>query len=116
MSDLDLYMEAIARMWEPVKELTEETGSDGEPDYIPPWGVLFSADTCPPRWLPYLAMYVGVQIPAGATVAEARALVKAEAGFQRGTVKSIETAIRRVLAAEAGNVVKNPDFSTSEAF
>ncbi len=67
--------------------------------YRPAYGDLLEAETCPARDLPYLAQYVGVVIPPGATEAEARSLVKAESGLERGTRQALEAAIKRVLGS-----------------
>jgi hypothetical protein len=90
---LELYLEAFAVMFDPVNELTEEHGTDGEPAYLAPWAKLMDPDLCPYADLPYLAQFVGVEIPKVATEAEARAIVKEEQGFSRGTTASIEVAI-----------------------
>lgn len=68
--------------------------------YVPSWGKLLDPSTCPGKYLSYLAMFVGVQIPITATEAEARELVKNESGLERGTQSAIEMAIRRVLGRE----------------
>jgi len=92
-TDFERYLVSIAQMYEPWLELAEERHSDGEPFFVPAWGSLFNPETCPFEALGYLAQYVGVKIPSGASEAEARELVKIHAGFERGTTKSIEEAI-----------------------
>lgn len=99
--DLERYCYAIGVMFQPVFELVEEEGTDGEYGYVPPWGILFDPDLCPARYLPYLGQFVGVEIPQGASEEEARALVKAESGRERGTLQAVESAIRRNLAPGA---------------
>jgi Phage tail protein (Tail_P2_I) len=75
------------------------TGPEGDsisqslPAFIPSWGKLFDPDLCPAKYLPYLAQFVGVEIPQVASEAEARALIKEEQGFTRGTTQAVETAI-----------------------
>lgn len=96
-ADLEIFNKALAAMFEPLLDLAEETGSDGEPGYIPAWGKLFEVKTASLNELRYLANYVGVTIPEGATEAEARALVEAESGLARGTLASVEGAIKRII-------------------
>ncbi len=98
-SDLERYCEAIGVMFDPVLELVEEEGSDGEAGYVPAWGKLLNPELCPAEALPYLAQFVGVEIPAGTSESEARALLKGEAGLERGTLASIEGACARILGA-----------------
>lgn len=101
-TDLERYLRAIAVMFEPLLAIAEETGSDGEDGYIPGYGKLFDPDECPVAWLPYLGRFVGVTIPTGAGETEARALIKAESGFARGTVGAVRSAIRRSLTVPEG--------------
>lgn len=104
-TDLERWLKALAAMFEPVEELAKEEGFDGEAGYVPAWGKLFDPELCPAKFLPYLGQYVGVQIPGGASEAEARQLVKDHAGFSRGTLASVEAAVRRV-AGEPFSVVE----------
>jgi P2-related tail formation protein len=99
LTDLERYCKALGAMFEPALALYEETGIDGEAGYVPPWGRVFNPATCPRAALAYLAQFVGVSVPTGATEAEARALVLAHAGFNRGTKGSLETVIKRVIGA-----------------
>jgi P2-related tail formation protein len=94
---LEIYSAAIGGMFEEVWSLVQDRGSDGDPDYVPGWGVLFDVDLCPTAYLPYLAQFVGVVVPTGADDATTRALIRAEAGTQRGTVASIRSAVQRNL-------------------
>jgi len=98
--DLEIWCRAAGAFFDPVMLLAEEQGTDGGPEYIPPLGKLFDPDLCPGPWLPYLAQFVGVKIPVGTREAEARALVKAESGFARGTRASMEAAIERCVSGE----------------
>jgi hypothetical protein len=96
--DLERYLRAIGAMFTPLEELTEEVGSDGETGYLPPYGRIFDPDLCPYDALGYLGQYVGASVPAGASETEARALVKAESGLNRGTRSSLESAIQRSIS------------------
>jgi hypothetical protein len=96
--DLERYLRAIGAMFAQVEALTEEVGSDGEPGYLPPYGRIFDPDLCPYDALGYLGQYVGATVPVGASETEARALVKAESGLNRGTRSSLESAIQRSIS------------------
>jgi tail protein P2 I len=93
------YLDAIGVMFDPIAVLVNPVGFDGESNYIPGYGSLFDAENCPAQQLPYLAQYVGVQIPVGAPEDVARALVIAENGQQRGTLPAVTSAIQRNLSA-----------------
>lgn len=115
--DLSRYADAIAVMFDPILELAEEEGTDGEPGYVPTWGKLLDPSARPyPNdpakeiaRLVFLGQFVGATIPVGASESEARALVKAESGLERGTRASVESAIERSLNTVA-NQVLNPSF------
>ncbi len=106
MTDLDRYTNSIAAMFEPVLELCEEEGQDGEAAFVPPWGRLLNPELCPAIALPYLAQFVGVSIPTGASAVEGRALVKAESGLERGTLAALRMAIERTLPAGAHYLIQ----------
>lgn len=93
--DLARYADAAGQPFQPVLEVAEEEGTQGEPGWVPGWGKLLNPTTCPAKLLPYLAMYVGVQIPVTADETNARALVKAQAGRERGTLGAIEAEATR---------------------
>jgi hypothetical protein len=95
--DLARLCDSIGTMAQPVMEALEETGYEDEAGFVPAYGVIFNPETCPHAYLPYLGQFVGVAVPTGSTEAEARALVKAEAGLQRGTRAAVEATIARVL-------------------
>jgi hypothetical protein len=98
--DLERVCAAIGAMgFNNLLELIEEEGTEGEPGWVPAWGKIFDPDLCPPQGLQFLAKLVGVVLPVGMPEAEARALIKAESGRERGTPASIESAIKRNLIA-----------------
>ena len=99
-TDLERYEAAVAKMFEPVAELAEETGSDGEAGYVPPYGTLFNPNTVPTDAMKYLAQYVGVELPEGGTEAEWRATLKAESGIKRGTKASLELLLVKALGVK----------------
>jgi hypothetical protein len=97
--DLSRYADAVGVMFDPVLELAEEEGTDGEPGYVPSWGKLLNPELCPAKFLPYLGQFVGATIPVGASESEARQIVKAESALERGTRASIESAIERSISS-----------------
>ena len=100
-ADLEVLSEALGAMFDPLLSIAEESGSDGEAGYIPAYGRLFEVKTANLAELRYLSNYIGTEIPAGATEAEARAIVEAEAGTQRGTRESIDNVIERIIGVGA---------------
>lgn len=101
MSDLEAVCKAVGAMgFDTILELAGEEGSEGEAGWVPAWGKLFDVNLCPAKYLPYLAQYVGVEIPAGASEAEARKLVKDEPATRRGSQEAIETQIYKFSTLE----------------
>lgn len=96
-SDFEILLDAIGWMFEPTASIAEEEGEDGQPGYVPPYGVLMDPVNCPAPDLPWLGQFVGVEVPVGATESEARAFVKAESGQERGTVASVEALLGKAL-------------------
>lgn len=98
--DLERWLDAAGGFFDPVLDIAGETGTDGEDGYLPGYGALFDPDECPEEWLAYLAQYVGVRVPVGAPAEEARAIVKAESGKERGTLAAVEAAVKRSLTGK----------------
>lgn len=96
--DLAFVAEAIGTMCEPLAEVIEETGYPDEAGWVPGYGKLFNPEECPGKYLPYLGNFVGVPVPVGTPEAEARALIKAESGLERGTEASVKAAIERGIS------------------
>ena len=96
-ADLKRYVKAVAAMFEPVETLAIESGEDGATGYVPPYGGLFNPNTVTLAGMRYLAQYVGVTIPVGASESEARAVLKAESGQARGTRASLEALLKKAL-------------------
>lgn len=91
------YLDALGAMFSEVTTLAYDQGVDGQPGYVPGYGTLFNAATCPVADLPYLGQYVGVSIPAGSSATAARSLVMQEAGQSRGTIGAMTAAVLRHL-------------------
>lgn len=114
--ELDAYCQAIGVMFDPIAALVADTGVDGDTDYTPGYGTIFDIDNCPTADLPYLGQFVGVQLPTSVDDATARALIRAEAGINRGTVASIISAVQRNLTGTQSVILRertdgngNPD-------
>jgi hypothetical protein len=96
--DLARLFDAIGAIAEPLMSVLEETGLDGEAGFVPAYGRIFNATTCPAEYLPFLGNFLGIPIPVGTPEAEARALIRAESGLERGTEASIKAAIERSIS------------------
>ncbi len=113
--DLERFAKAVGVMFDATLEVAEEEGEDGRAGYVPAYGKLLNPNTCPFKDLGYLGNFIGVEIPKVATEAEARALVKAEAGLKRGTTRSVEEAIKAILGAEPFTIQERTSASGTEA-
>ena len=94
---LEIFAEAAAAPYETILEVAQEEGTEGEPGWVPAWGTLLNPNTVPYKYIPWLAMFVGVQIKTKETEPEARATLKAESGLERGTRKSLELVLKKAL-------------------
>lgn len=92
------YLDAIGSMFDSTYSIVYDQGTDGQPAFIPGYGELLNPMICPPGDLGYLGQYVGVQIPVGQDIPTAQALVTAEAGQNRGTLASLQSAITRSIS------------------
>jgi len=90
--------DALAAMGEQVYAIVADQGSPDDPaNYVAGWSSLLDPDTCPTAFLPYCSMFNGTGVPPGTDDAEARAIIKAEGGFGRGTPAAIVATARRFL-------------------
>jgi hypothetical protein len=96
--DLPMLLQSMGAMAQPVMEVIEDEGFEGEANFIPGYGRIFDPKLCPGGFLAYLGQFVGVSIPIGTPEAEARQLVKNESGLERGTQASVESAIQRSIS------------------
>lgn len=103
--DLGTYAQAIGTMFDPLEQIVADVGMDGDPDYMPGYGVLLDIETCPTEDLGYLGQYVGVPVPVGVDDATARSLIRAEGGIGRGTLASVRAAILRHLTGTQSLVI-----------
>ncbi len=110
-ADLEILCESIGAMFDPLLSIAEEEGSDGEAGYIPAYGRLFEVKTANLNELRFLANFVGVTLPAGATEAEARMLVEAESGLERGTLKSLEAVLQRFIGSKTFTILERTNIA-----
>jgi hypothetical protein len=96
--DHQVYVQAVASMFEEAYGLIKDTGSEDDPSsYVPAWSKLLDPDTCPDQFLPFLAQFNGTVVPPGTDGDQARAIIRGESGFQRGTAAAIINAAARTL-------------------
>lgn len=84
---------AIGVMFQEAEDLARDT-EDG-----PGWSMILDLDRCPEAWLPWLAQFVGVVIPAGLPGDQHRAWIQGTDGFRRGTRTAMEAAAAATLTA-----------------
>jgi hypothetical protein len=82
---------AIGEMYQEVDDLARDT-----PQALG-WSSVVDLTRCRADWLPWLAQFVGVTLPSGATEAQARTLIGQLSGFKRGTRASIIAAATATL-------------------
>ena len=80
------YVNAIGVMFQDIEDLVR---------YPSNWADLLDPDTAPVRSLGWLAQFVGVRLRHGMTEVEARAAIREEAGWMRGTPLALRNAARR---------------------
>jgi hypothetical protein len=86
------FVQGLAEMGREVEELVRPDDPARRA-----WDPLLDVDLSPDWNLPYLGQFVGVRVTPGATPAQARAQIKAEGGFKRGTVAALREAVRATL-------------------
>jgi hypothetical protein len=96
-SDLTAYAAAVASMW---GELEPFIDDDAVNDIVG-WQALFDVDLCPLIALPWLAQCVGERLPVGIDADTARAWIKLNPRWMRGTEQAIVNAVKRCLTGPA---------------
>lgn len=91
------YCDALGVMLSPLHDIVADTGFDGDPDYLPGYGMLLDPSSCPAEDLPYLAQFAGVQLPDGIGADQARSLILNEPARKRGGPDAIIAAAKRFL-------------------
>jgi hypothetical protein len=81
----------VGETFQEVDDLARDTAEG------PGWSSVLDLARCRADWLPWLAQFVGVVIPAGTAPTEARALIARRSGFTRGTRASIVAAAQSTL-------------------
>lgn len=83
-------------MLDPVNELMGDV----------PWFIAGDPDRIPVDGLPWLAQFVGVRTTVGASAAVQRAEIRQTAGWRRGTVASISSAVAATLTGTKTVVIR----------
>lgn len=84
-------------------------------DEGPGWTILFDADRCPSRYLPWLAMFAGVRINRSMTDQQIRERIKDRPAWRRGTPAGIKQAAQSKLTGAKKVILRerhqigNPD-------
>jgi hypothetical protein len=86
------FLSALALMFDEAADLARDD-EDGRPG----WAGLFFTDTVPARYLPYVAMFGGVAIPANLPEDAQRLRVRETDGKNRGTTAAMAGAARTTL-------------------
>ena len=93
--DLEDYLTAIGGMFsESELYALQETEDDI------PWSILLDPDRAPVQALPYLAQYVGEQLPVGLDEVGLREWIKDAPNQRRGTIESIVRVAQRYLTGQ----------------
>lgn len=82
------YIAAIGTMIQDIEDLSRDPSS---------WGDLVDPDTAPPEALGWLAQFAGIRLPQQITADEARAIIKTQQNYKRGTLQGITDAIKPLL-------------------
>ncbi|MCU1500595.1 MAG: hypothetical protein JWM47_4548 [Acidimicrobiales bacterium] len=90
-ADLETYLRVIGEMFAEVEILAFDSDTDEG------WTILFDVSRCRTADLPFLAMTIGEQLPAGITEAAAREWIADAPNARRGTLMSIVRAAQRTL-------------------
>lgn len=86
------FVEAVARPLDDLNALVRDT------DAGPGWSPVVDVDRAPGTFLPWLAQFVGVTVPAGFTAEQARVRIAEAAGWHRGSPSAIRGAARQFLS------------------
>lgn len=87
------YCAALAKLFDQVADVSRDDEDTGAPG----WTVIFDPDEAPVEWLPWMAQFIGVNLPDWLPEADKRARIKAADGFRRGTVGAMVAAARAFL-------------------
>lgn len=101
------YIDGLGQILQRIIDLSADTPT-GEPG----WSIILDPARCPTYALPWLAQLVGVRFTAAQdTDARQRAAIRAEQGFNRGSIAALEAAIAPYLAAGSLPVIVERDTS-----
>ena len=85
------YLDGLMRQLDEVEQLTRDT------DTHVGWGAALDLDDAPPYAIPWLAQFVGVEVPLSLDVESQRIRISEAAGWRRGTPAAIRGAMRQHL-------------------
>lgn len=94
------YLQALALLVDEPADLARDA-DDGTPG----WAGLFNPQAVPARYLRYLAMFPGVELPRAMSEAEQRARISSTDGQRRGTVAAMVEAARANLTGSQTIIV-----------
>jgi hypothetical protein len=92
------FLSALAAMFDEIADLSRD-----QDDGAPGWSPVFDPDAAPADFLPFLAQFVGVQLPPNLDEAGQRLRIKETDGFKRGTPTAIMGAARQHLVGPGGD-------------
>jgi len=103
----EAFNRALGSMFDQVTLIVQDVGSpDVAATFTACWSTLLDPDACPDQFLPFLALFVGVSIPQGASAAAARAMIYARSGWSRGTPAAIVAAAQQYLSGSQSCVIE----------
>lgn len=86
-----IYLGGLGQMFQEIEDLSRDT------DAGVGWSPLLDLNRVPDKALPWLAQFVGVQIPSGLTAQQQRDRIAATDGWKRGSVGAIVGAVQQYL-------------------
>jgi hypothetical protein len=89
---LAFYCHALASTVDEIADITRDQEDD-----TPGYAGLFDLDTVAERYLPWVAQFIGVQVPDHLSDEAKRIRIRETDGFRRGTPSAIEGALRQHL-------------------
>lgn len=98
--DLGDYADALGAMFAHVELYALDRVDELTGEEIPGWAILLDPDLCPLEALPYLARYVGEELPVGLSEAQQREWIKDNPSAFVGTNYAILRAAQRKLTGD----------------
>jgi hypothetical protein len=106
-NDLELYIQAIAAMIQPIADIVEDD-DNGEPG----WSMVVDLTRVPDDAIEWLGQFIGVRIVNPAlTPAQKKNLIASKVGWDRGTTKAMVAEIQAVLTGNKTVFLRERDTS-----